>query len=393
MHLSASFVTINSYLLNARRFHMKIGVPKEIKNNENRVGITPPGVSLLVDGGHEVFVETKAGEGSGIPDQEFVDAGATIVKTAKEAWSHQMVIKVKEPLEPEYKFFREDQIIFTYLHLAAEEALTQALIDSKCKAIAYETVQVGKELPLLRPMSEVAGRRGTIVSATQLEKHRGGRGILLSGVPGVNRGHVVVLGGGTAGVSAAKMAIGLGARVTLLELDEDRMRYLDHIFDKELTVLKSNPLNIEKYLKDADALISTILIPGAKAAKIVTEDMVKNMQEGSVIVDISIDQGGSVETIDRITTHDNPVYTKHGVVHYSVANMPGAVPRTSTFALTNATIPYALDIANKGYKQACREDSSLKKGVNVLNGKVVYKAVADAFDHEYHDVDLVLEEA
>ncbi len=372
---------------------MKIGVPKEIKNNENRVGITPPGVSLLVDGGHEVFVETKAGEGSGIPDQEFVDAGATIVKTAKEAWSHQMVIKVKEPLEPEYKFFREDQIIFTYLHLAAEEALTQALIDSKCKAIAYETVQVGKELPLLRPMSEVAGRRGTIVSATQLEKHRGGRGILLSGVPGVNRGHVVVLGGGTAGVSAAKMAIGLGARVTLLELDEDRMRYLDHIFDKELTVLKSNPLNIEKYLKDADALISTILIPGAKAAKIVTEDMVKNMQEGSVIVDISIDQGGSVETIDRITTHDNPVYTKHGVVHYSVANMPGAVPRTSTFALTNATIPYALDIANKGYKQACREDSSLKKGVNVLNGKVVYKAVADAFDHEYHDVDLVLEEA
>ncbi len=372
---------------------MKIGVPKEIKNNENRVGITPPGVSLLVAGGHEVFIETKAGEGSGIYDEEFVEAGAQIVKTAKEAWSQQMVIKVKEPLESEYNYFREDLIIFTYLHLAAEEALTQALIDSKCKAIAYETVQIGRELPLLRPMSEVAGRRGTIVAATQLEKHRQGRGVLLSGVPGVNRGHVVVLGGGTAGISAAKMAIGLGARVTILELDEDRLRYLDNIFDKEVSVIKSNPLNIEKYLKDADALISTILIPGAKASKVVTEDMVKGMPEGSVIVDISIDQGGSVETIDRITTHDNPVYLKHGVVHYSVANMPGAVPRTSTFALTNATIPYALDIANKGYKQACMEDSSLKKGLNVLNGHVVYKAVSEAFDHPYKDVDLVLEDA
>ncbi len=369
---------------------MKIGVPKEIKNNENRVGITPAGVSLLIKHNHDVFVETTAGLGSGITDEEFVEAGATIVGSAEEAWAQEMVIKVKEPLPPEYPFFREDLIIFTYLHLAAEETLTQKLIDSKCKAIAYETVQVGRELPLLRPMSEVAGRRGTIVAATQLEKHRGGRGILLSGVPGVNRGHVVVLGGGTAGVSAAKMAIGLGAKTTIIELDEDRMRYLDHIFDKEITVLKSNPLNIENALKTADALVSTILIPGAKAAKIVTEDMVKTMPKGSVIVDISIDQGGSVATIDRITTHDNPVFEKHGVLHYSVANMPGAVPRTSTFALTNATIPYAVDIANKGYLQACLDDPSLKLGCNVINGKVVYKAVAEAFNHPYHPVDAVL---
>jgi len=364
---------------------MKIGVPKEIKNNENRVGITPAGVSLLKKGGHEVFVQKTAGLGSGITDDEFAEAGAKLVDTAEEAWSQEMVIKVKEPLPPEYKFFREDLVIFTYLHLAAEEELTKELVKSKCKAIAYETVQVGRELPLLRPMSEVAGRRGTIVAATQLEKHRDGRGVLLSGVPGVQRGHVVVIGGGTAGISAAKMAIGLGARVTIVELDEDRMRYLDHIFDKEVTVLKSNPLNIEKAIQDADALISTILIPGAKAAKVVTEDMVKKMPKGSVIVDISIDQGGSVETIDRITTHDDPVFEKHGVMHYSVANMPGAVPRTSTFALTNATIPYALDIANKGYKRACLEDEALCKGLNVMDGHVVYKAVADAFGYECED--------
>ncbi|TVP94762.1 MAG: alanine dehydrogenase [Acholeplasmatales bacterium] len=362
---------------------MKIGVPKEIKNNENRVGCTPAGVSLLVAHGHEVFVETNAGVGSGIHDEEFVAAGATMVDTAEEAWSQKMVIKVKEPLPAEYGFFREDLIIFTYLHLAAEPDLTQALVDSKCKAIAYETVQVGDTLPLLRPMSEVAGRRGTIVAATQLEKHRGGRGVLLSGVPGVPRGHVVVIGGGVAGISAARMAIGLGARVTLVELSEDRMRYLEDIFDKQVTILKSNPLNIAEALKTADALISTILIPGAKAAKIVTEEMVKAMPEGSVIVDISIDQGGSVETIDRITTHDNPVYEKHGVLHYSVANMPGATPRTSTFALTNATIPYALDIANKGYRIACLDSEPLRMGLNVLSGHVVYKAVAEAFGYEY----------
>lgn len=372
---------------------MKIGVPKEIKNNENRVGITPAGVSLLVKNNHEVFVQKTAGEGSGIHDQAYIDAGAKIVDSAEAAWDQEMVIKVKEPLESEYQYFKEDLIIFTYLHLAAEEKLTQALIDSKCKAIAYETVQVGKELPLLRPMSEVAGRRGTIVAATQLEKHRGGRGILLSGVPGVNRGHAVVIGGGTAGISAAKMAIGLGARTTILELDEDRMRYLDHIFDKEVSIVKSNPHNIAEAVKTADVVISTILIPGAKAAKIITEDMVKTMPEGAIIVDISIDQGGSVETIDRITTHDKPVFEKHGVIHYSVANMPGAVPRTSTFALTNATIPYAVQLANKGYKKACEDDQSLRLGLNVLNGKVVYKAVADAFNHPYHNVNDVLKNA
>ncbi len=369
---------------------MKIGVPKEIKNNENRVGITPAGVSLLVASGHEVFVQKTAGLGSGISDEEFVAAGATIVETAEDAWAQKMVIKVKEPLPSEYDFFREDLIIFTYLHLAAEEALTKALVESKCKAIAYETVQIGNSLPLLRPMSEVAGRRGTIVAATQLEKHRGGRGVLLSGVPGVSRGHVVVIGGGVAGISAARMAIGLGARVTIIELSEDRMRYLEDIFDKEVTVLKSNPLNIAESLKTADAVVSTILIPGAKAAKIVTEDMVKEMPEGAVIVDISIDQGGSVETIDRITTHDNPVYEKHGVIHYSVANMPGATPRTSTFALTNATIPYALEIANKGYRIACLDSEPLMMGINVLNGHVTYKAVADVFGYEYKDAREIL---
>lgn len=369
---------------------MNIGVPKEIKNNENRVGITPAGVSVLVHAGHEVFIETNAGLGSGIKDEEYIEAGATIVDSAKEAWAQKMVIKVKEPLPSEYDFFRSDLILFTYLHLAAEEALTHALIESKCKAIAYETVQLGNTLPLLRPMSEVAGRRGTIVAATQLERHRGGRGILLSGVPGVSRGNVVVVGGGIAGISAARMAIGLGANVTIIELSEDRMRELENIFDKEVTILKSNPHNIKEALKTADAVISTILIPGAKAQKIITEEMVKGMPEGSVIVDISIDQGGSVETIDRITTHDDPVYIKHGVVHYSVANMPGATPRTSTYALTNATIPYALDIANKGYRIACLDSDPLMKGLNVLGGHVVYKAVADAFGLEYIEAREVL---
>ncbi len=369
---------------------MKIGVPTEIKNNENRVGITPAGVSLLTANNHQVFVQVGAGLGSGIEDQEFIQAGATMVKTADEAWAQEMVIKVKEPLASEYRYFREDLIIFTYLHLAAEAELTEALVQSRCKAIAYETVQIGNSLPLLRPMSEVAGRRGTIVAATQLEKHRGGRGVLLSGVPGVERGHVVVIGGGVAGISAARMAIGLGAKVTMIELSEDRMRYLEDIFDKDITILKSNPLNIEKSLMTADAVISTILIPGAKANKIVTEDMVKKMPKGSVIVDISIDQGGSVETIDRVTTHDNPVYEKHGVMHYSVANMPGATPRTSTYALTNATIPYALDIANKGYKKACLDDPALRKGINVLDGHVVYKAVAEAFNYPYKTVEEVL---
>ncbi len=364
---------------------MNIGVPKEIKNNENRVGITPAGVSLLVANGHNVFVQKTAGLGSGITDEEFVEAGAEIVDTAEEAWSQKLVIKVKEPLPSEYGFFNKDLILFTYLHLAAEEALTKALVESGCKAIAYETVQVGRSLPLLRPMSEVAGRRGTIVAATQLEKHRGGRGVLLSGVPGVARGHVVVIGGGVAGISSARMAIGLGARVTIIELDEDRMRYLEDIFDKEVTVLKSNPLNIAESVKTADAVISTILIPGAKAAKIVTEDMVKSMPEGAVIVDIAIDQGGSVETIDRITTHDEPVFEKHGVIHYSVANMPGATPRTSTYALTNATIPYALEIANKGYRIACLDSEPLRMGINVISGHVTYKAVADVFGYDFLD--------
>lgn len=362
---------------------MKIGVPTEIKNNENRIGLTPAGALSLIQNGHEVFIQKGAGLGSGITDEEFISVGAKIVPTAKDVWAQEMVIKVKEPLKEEYGFFRDDLLLFTYLHLAAEKELTEALVKSGVTSIAYETVTYNGGLPLLRPMSEVAGRRATIVAATQLEKHRGGRGILLSGVPGVERGVVTVLGGGVAGISAAKMAIGLGAKVNLLELNEDRLRYLDDIFGTEMSVIKSNSFNLNKCLKESDVLISTILIPGAKAAKIVTEDMVKTMKEGAVIVDVAIDQGGSIETIDHITTHDNPVYEKHGVIHYSVANMPGATPRTSTFALTNATVPYAVRLANKGYKQACIEDSGLAEGLNTIAGKVTCKPVADAFGMEY----------
>jgi alanine dehydrogenase len=362
---------------------MKIGVPKEIKNNENRVAMTPAGVKELVFNGHEVFIETNAGLGSGITNEEYIAAGAKMVDTAAEAWGCEMVVKVKEPLPTEYQYFREDLLLFTYLHLASEEALTKALLESKVTGIAYETVQVGRTLPLLRPMSEVAGRRGTIIGATQLEKHRGGRGILLSGVPGVERGVTTVIGGGVAGINAAKMAIGLGSKVNILELNEDRLRYLDDIFGDDVTVLKSNVHNLEVATAEADLVVSTILIPGAKARKIVTEDMVKNMKPGSVIVDISIDQGGSVETIDRITTHDDPVFEKHGVIHYSVANMPGATPRTSTYALTNATIPYAVQLANKGWKQACLDDEALYLGINTLEGKSTYKAVSEAWGIDY----------
>ena len=358
---------------------MKIGVPKEIKNNESRVAMTPSGVVHLVRNGHEVFIETKAGNGSGFGDDEYVTAGATIVATAAEAWSKDMVMKVKEPIPVEYTYFREGLILFTYLHLAPEPELTKALVEKKVIGIAYETVQLANgSLPLLVPMSEVAGRMSSQIGAQYLEKPQGGKGILLSGVPGVKRGKVCIIGGGVAGTNAAKIAVGLGAEVTILDLSQERLAQLDDLFGNSVSTLMSNPYNIANEVKHADLVIGAVLIPGAKAPRLVTEDMIRSMEKGSVVVDIAIDQGGIFETTDRITTHDNPTYEKHGVIHYAVANMPGAVPRTSTLALTNVTVPYAVQIANKGYKQACLENVALLKGINTLDGFVTYKAVAEA---------------
>ena len=359
---------------------MEIGVVKEIKNNEHRVGMTPDGVSQLVKRGHQVYVEIGVGVGSGISDDEYLQAGAHLVKDAKDVWKKDLIIKVKEPLKEEYDYFKKGQIIFTFLHLAANLELTQALIQKEVTGIAYETVEVDKELPLLRPMSEVAGRRSVIIGATYLEKHRGGQGILLSGVPGVKKGSVVIIGGGTAGVSAARMALGLGAEVTLLEINEHRLRTLEAILGRSVHLLKSNPLNVAKSVEDADVLISTVLIPGAKALKIVTETMIQSMKEGSVVIDISVDQGGSIETIDRMTTHDDPVYLKHGVLHYSVPNIPGATPRTSTYALTNATIQYIQALAENAIGIAFNKYPELLKGLNTYQGHITYEAVARAFD-------------
>ncbi|UKS64305.1 alanine dehydrogenase [Rossellomorea marisflavi] len=364
---------------------MQIGIPKEIKNNENRVAMTPAGVVNLVVNGHEVFIESGAGNGSGFADEDYVNAGGKIVGGAEEAWAKEMVMKVKEPLPEEYGYFREGLILFTYLHLAPEPALTKALIENKVVGIAYETVEVNRSLPLLTPMSEVAGRMATQIGAQFLEKIHGGKGVLLSGVPGVSRSKVTIIGGGVAGTNAAKMAVGLGADVTILDLSPERLRQLDDIFGRDVTTLMSNPLNIEHAVKESDLVIGAVLIPGAKAPKLVTEEMIRSMNPGSVVVDIAIDQGGIFETTDRITTHDHPTYVKHGVVHYAVANMPGAVPRTSTIALTNVTVPYALLIANKGYKKACMDHEPLMKGINTLNGYVTYKAVAEAHDLDYSD--------
>ncbi|WP_071393844.1 alanine dehydrogenase [Bacillus tuaregi] len=370
---------------------MRIGVPKEIKNNESRVAMTPAGVVNLTKEGHEVYIETGAGLGSAFSDEEYIEAGASIVSTAKEAWSMDMVMKVKEPLPSEYTYFREGLILFTYLHLAPEPELTRALLENKVVGIAYETVQLpNRSLPLLTPMSEVAGRMAAQVGAQFLEKIYGGKGILLSGVPGVKRGNVTVIGGGVAGTNAAKIAIGLGAKVTILDVNPERLRQLDDIFGSQISTLISNPFNIAEAVKESDLVIGAVLIPGAKAPTLVSEEMIKSMSPGSVIVDIAIDQGGIFETTDRITTHDNPTYVKHGVVHYAVANMPGAVPRTSTIALTNVTVPYAVQIANKGYKQACLDNEALLKGMNTLNGYVTYEEVAKSLNLDYLDVKAVL---
>lgn len=317
---------------------MIIGVPKEIKNNENRVALTPGGVSQLIGNGHRVLVESGAGLGSGFTNEDYVSAGAEILEDRKQVWDAEMVMKVKEPLAEEYAYFRQGLVLFTYLHLAAEPELAKALTEKGVTAIAYETVTDGRSLPLLTPMSEVAGRMAAQIGAQFLEKPKGGKGILLAGVPGVSRGKVTIIGGGGVGTNAAKMAVGLGADVTMIDLNADRLRQLDDIFGHQIKTLMSNPVNIADSVAEADLLICAVLIPGAKAPTLVTEEMVKQMKPGSVIVDVAIDQGGIVETVDHITTHDNPTYEKHGVVHYAVANMPGAVPRTSTLALTNVTV-------------------------------------------------------
>ncbi len=371
---------------------MIIGVPKEVKNNENRVALTPAGVVSYVQAGHKVIVESGAGLGSAFKDEEYTSAGAEMILEAVDLWAQaDMIMKVKEPLESEYRYFRKGLILFTYLHLAAEPALTKALIENDIISIAYETVQVGRSLPLLAPMSEVAGRMATQVGAHFLQKNQGGKGILLGGVPGVERGKVAIVGGGNVGTNAAKMAIGLGADVTILDICADRLRQIEDVFGHSIKTLMSNPYNIASAVREADLVIGAVLIPGSKAPKLITEEMVKSMKPGSVIVDPAIDQGGSVATIDHSTTHDEPTFIKHDVVHYAVANMPGAVARTSTMALTNVTVPYGLQLANKGVAKAIAENPALKLGINTANGAVTYETVAKDLGYEYVPVEKALE--
>ena len=370
---------------------MKIGVPKEIKTNENRVALTPIGAEVLRRHGHKIFVETNAGMGSGFTDADYKKVDATILKTPKQVFdTADMIMKVKEPIKPEYNLIREGQVVFTYFHFASSKELTQAMMKSKCIAVAYETVQ--KEdgsLPLLIPMSEVAGRMAPQEGAKYLERTMGGRGVLLGGVPGTAPANVVVLGGGIVGTNAAKIAAGFGAQVTIMDNNLYRLRYLDDVMPKNVTTMMSNPYNIRSAIASADLVIGAVLIAGAKAPKLITKDMLKLMKKGSVIVDVSVDQGGCIETC-KPTTHENPTYVVDGVVHYCVANMPGAVPFTSTIALTNATLPYAVELATKGWYTACVESEELKLGLNMIDGEIVYKGVADAFNFRYTDVNTML---
>jgi len=356
-----------------------------MKNNEFRVALTPDGAHMLVSSGHEVLIESGAGDGSGFSDADYAQAGAQIVGSAADVWARSdMIIKVKEPIPDEYVHFRERQIVFAYLHLAAAPDLAREFVRKKVTAIAYETIRLPDgSLPLLTPMSEVAGRMSVQIGAHFLEKYNGGRGVLLGGVPGVPPADVIILGGGIVGTNAAKMAVGLGANVVIIERSAERMRYLDDMFGGRVRTLMSSPLNIANAVRKADLLIGAVLIPGAKAPKLVTEQMVATMKKGAVIVDVAVDQGGSVETVDRVTTHSDPVYVKHGVVHYAVSNIPGAVPRTSTLALTNATISYALELANKGFEKAIRENEPLRQGVNVHAGNITHPAVAEAVGMPY----------
>ncbi len=370
---------------------MIIGVPKEIKNNENRVALTPAGASELIKHGHTLYVQKTAGEGSGFSDSEFQAAGATILNTIEEVYAiAEMIIKVKEPIESEYSLIKKDQLLFTYFHFASYEPLTHAMIERGAVCLAYETVEkADRSLPLLIPMSEVAGRMSIQEGAKYLEKPMGGRGVLLGGVPGVKPAEVLVLGGGIVGTQAAKMAAGLGARVTMMDISLPRLRQLDDIMPANVETMISNEYNVRNAIRTADLVIGGVLIPGAKAPKLITRDMLPSMKKGAVIVDVAIDQGGCFET-SKPTTHAEPCYEVDGVVHYCVANMPGAVPYTSTLALTNATLPYAVQLANKGWKKACADSNELKLGLNVINGKVVYKGVAEAFNLEYTEVDSFL---
>ncbi|HNL40008.1 MAG TPA: alanine dehydrogenase [Saprospiraceae bacterium] len=370
---------------------MIIGVPKEIKSNENRVALTPAGALELTRRGHTVYVQSTAGVGSGFEDEEYVSADAKILATADEVWAvAEMIMKVKEPIKEEYSRCRKDQLIFTYFHFASSEELTHAMIDSGAVCLAYETVETkDRQLPLLIPMSEVAGRMAIQEGAKYLEKPVKGRGVLLGGVPGVPPGKVLVIGGGVVGTQAAKMAAGLGAQVTLLDTSLNRLRYLSDIMPANVTTMFSNEYNIRKLIKDHDLIVGAVLIPGAKAPKLITRDMLKTMHAGTVLVDVAVDQGGCFETT-KATTHADPTYIIDDVVHYCVANMPGAVPFTSTVALTNATLPYAIQLANKGWQQACRDNNELLLGLNVVGGKVVYAGVAEAFNLPLHKVDEIL---
>lgn len=372
---------------------MEIGVPKEIKNNENRVAIVPSGVCRFTESGHNVFIQSGAGLGSGFTDEAYQKNGATIVNTAKEAWDQEMVMKVKEPLPEEYRYFKEKMILFTYLHLANEPELTAALLKQKVTSIAYESIELlNGSLPLLTPMSEVAGRMATQIGAQLLEKINGGKGILLSGIPGVSRGKVTIIGGGVVGTNAAKIAIGLGADVTILDVNPGRLRELDDLFGNLIQTMISNPMTIAEAVKQADLVIGAVLIPGYRAPIIITEEMVKSMEEGTVIVDVAIDQGGIVETIDRITNHDSPTYIKHGVVHYAVANMPGAVPRTATLGLTNVTNPYAIMIANFGIEKVASENQVFLNGINTMDGFVTNLAIAEVHGLKYYQVEALMME-
>ena len=363
---------------------MIIGVPKEIKNNENRVALTPAGASALTSRGHTVYIQTNAGKGSGFSDREYKAAGAKIKKTIEATYEiAEMIMKVKEPIESEYKLIKKDQLLFTYFHFASHKPLTTAMLKSKAVCLAYETVELAdRSLPLLIPMSEVAGRMAIQQGAKYLEKPIKGRGVLLGGVPGVPAGKVLILGGGIVGTQAAKMAAGLGAQVTILDINLNRLRYLADIMPANVTTLYSNEYTIRQLIKDSDLIVGAVLIPGAKAPNLIKKDMLKDMRAGTVLVDVAVDQGGCIETC-KPTTHENPTYIIKNIVHYCVANMPGAVPYTSTLALTNATLSYAIQLADKGWKKACLENEALKKGLNVVNGKVVYKGVADAFKLKY----------
>lgn len=366
---------------------MKIGCVKEIKNNEFRVGLTPDNVASYVAAGHEVYIEKSAGVGSGFADDEYVSAGATMIDNAADVWSSvDMMVKVKEPLEEEYGFFREGLILYTYLHLAADEKQMDALLDGKVKAVAYETLQeTDNSLPLLAPMSQIAGRLSIQEGAKYLEKRFGGEGILLAGVPGTPKANVVILGGGTVGMNACKIAVGMGANVTILDINLKRLEELDNLFGAHIQTLVSTDSNIERVLKDADLVIGSVLIPGASTPKLFKKKYLPEMKDGAVFVDVAIDQGGCGET-SRVTTHDNPVYIEDGVVHYCVGNMPGAVPRTSTIALTNATLRYGLQIAENGLEEACKKNEVIASGVNCYLGKITNENVAKAHGRKYYEL-------